>query len=73
LLVKEASGKLTSKWIQDVQPTEQIKKPKKHPQIKTDICGQCGKEHTGVCPDDFKNPFDPMFKESFKTWRKNNK
>jgi hypothetical protein len=73
LLVKEASGKLTSKWIQDVQPTEQIKKPKKHPQIKTDVCGQCGKEHTGVCPEDFKNPFDPMFKESFKTWRKNNK
>lgn len=73
LLVKEASGKLISKWIQDVQPTEQIKKPKKHPQIKTDLCNQCGKEHTGVCPEDFKNPFDPMFKESFKTWRKNNK
>lgn len=73
LLVKEASGKLTSKWIQDVQPTEQIKKPKKHPQIETDNCPQCGKEHTGVCPEDFKNPFDPMFKESFKTWRKNNK
>jgi len=74
LLVKEASGKLISKWIQDVQPTEtQPKKPKKHPQIKTDVCGQCGKEHTGVCPEDFKNPFDPLFKESFKTWRKNNK
>jgi predicted RNA-binding protein with PIN domain len=72
LLVKEASGKLTSKWIQDVKPTEEtIKKIKKHPQIKTDVCGQCGKEHTDVCVDDFRNPFDPMFKESFKEWRKN--
>lgn len=74
LLVKEASGKLISKWIQDVQPTEQKpKRPRKHPQIETDKCPNCGMEHAGQCPQDFKQPFDPMFKESFKTWRKNNK
>jgi hypothetical protein len=73
LLVKEASGKLTSKWIQDVQPTEKQIKQKKHPQIETENCPQCGKHHEGTCPEDFRQPFDPMFKESFKTWRKNNK
>lgn len=38
-------------------------------QIETEKCPQCGKVHEGVCPEDFKQPFDPMFKESFKEWR----
>ena len=62
LLLKEESGKLFSKWIQE------IKQIKKKNQIKVITGNKSVPAEDGTVPLSGK-PFDPFFKESFKEWR----
>lgn len=61
LLLKDQTGKLISKWIQEVK---QVKKS----QIKFKSGNKVLPAETGTAPTSSK-PFDPFFKESFKDWR----
>jgi hypothetical protein len=61
LLLKDQTGKLVSKWIQEVK---QVKKS----QIKFKSGNKVVPAETGTVPVNGK-PFDPFFKESFKDWR----
>jgi hypothetical protein len=59
LLLKDDTGKLVSKWIQEVK---QVKKQIKFKNGVKDVAP------VGNMPISGK-PFDPFFKESFKEWR----
>jgi hypothetical protein len=68
LLLKERTGKLISKWIQNVKLVEEKKTKRK--QLKTFKstvrnmaavpCPVCNDIHAGACPQDGRMPFDPM-------------
>jgi len=67
LLLKENTGKLISKWIQNVKLVEKkVEKKKLKPfrsTIKTNMatCPVCNMQHAGECPHDFTSKtFDPM-------------
>ena len=61
LLLKDETGKLVSKWIQEVK---QVSKTK----FKFKNADKSVAAETGAMPINGK-PFDPFFKESFKQWR----
>jgi hypothetical protein len=67
LLLKESSGKLVSKWIQNVKLIEKKVEKKKLKSFKSTVknnmalCPVCNTEHAGQCPQDFTSrPFDPI-------------
>jgi hypothetical protein len=66
LLLKESTGKLVSKWIQNVKLVEKKVEKKKLKSFKSTVrnnmaaCPVCNMQHAGECPQDFRNPYDPM-------------
>jgi len=69
LLLKESTGKLVSKWIQNVKLVEKKTEKKKLKSFKSTVknnmaaipCPVCNMTHAGQCPQDFTSTtFDPM-------------
>jgi len=69
LLLKESTGKLVSKWIQNVKLVEKKVEKKKLKSFKSTVknnmaaipCPICSMAHAGECPQDFRSAtFDPM-------------
>jgi len=67
LLLKESTGKLVSKWIQNVKLVEKKVEKKKLKSFKSTVrnnmatCPVCNMQHSGECPQDFTSKtFDPM-------------
>jgi hypothetical protein len=64
LLLKESTGKLVSKWLQNVKLVEKKVEKKKLKSFKSTVknyCPVCNMQHTGECPQDFTSKTsDPM-------------
>ena len=65
--IKESTGKLVSKWIQNVKLVEKKTEKKKLKSFKSTVrnmaavpCPICNDIHAGACPQDGRMPFDPM-------------